>query len=660
MDPAQNLINQYAQEAQEERTKPAEVLEDAVNEGKEYEKSLLQGVGGLVAGSSVEKGFKQLANSKKGAETLKKLGMSDEDVEQVISAIKGKDASSLTEFLARKGTGYVKNLSKELGGKAKEVFNKLKKGEMPTRQDLEDAINRGGGESVKPTTSNRSSSKALAEDDEDDGLSVFDKLISKGKNAIKGTTKSLEDKLGDIPAKLSKQAQSIGNDARDVVRGAESSVKSISQPNSVFDRARAEFQGDDDLEGQVSAVKKLLSGSKAGRRAIRQNAKDKAEGKKPIRQKKQQTEFDEEDEQGDLLSEATKKIRVKGKAKPVEDEQPIGELNPFTNEPIATPQQKVDALKSKADDELKQAQDQLANEGDRDPYQDVYDKAKMDSERFTPKQSTGEPMKQDLDLKFKAPTEEEAKAQFKAQEQAKPETNKTSFDEVDKTPFKQDVLDDLPDLADVVQDEAPTISVPPSQQTGGLDPSTLPDDAGFQRGSAKIQAKTEVDPPKPPPEAPKPTEPTDTEAVQQQVKEVQQTARTQVDTKPVIEEQPQAPKPPPEAPKPPPKPIRPDDIPNDPLKELDPLDPANRIPKDIPPIGDDAVEEGTSAVKKGLTKAFEDSLDADEDPFGVIVSGVLGIGALIAGAFGKAHHPHFIQPPTSAPYENFSVQEGVA
>ena len=651
MDPSQSLIDQYAQEAQIERTKPTAVLEDTVNEAKEYEKSLLQGVGGLVAGSSVEKGFKQLANSKKGAQTLKKLGMSDEDVDQVISAIKGGDASSLTEFLTRKGTGYVKNLSKELGTKAKGVLQKLKKGEMPTRQDLEDAINRGGGDIVKPSTSNRSSSKALGEaGDEDDGLSVFDKLISKGKNAIKGTTKSLEDQLGDIPAKLSKQASKIGNDARDVVRGAESSVKSISQPNPVFDRARAEFQGDDDLEGQVSAVKKMLSNSKAGRRALRQNAKDKAEGKKPIRQKKQQTEFDDEDEEGDLLSETSKKIRVKGGRKAVkDDEQPIGELNPFTNEPIKTPQEKVDGLKSKADEEFKKVKEQIENEGDREPYQDVYDNAKMNSERFTPKQPSGEPMKQDLDLKFKAPTEEEAKSLNKAQE-------RTGFDDVDKSPVSQDVRNSLPD---VIEDDAPKTSVPPSQQTGGLDPSKLPDDAGFKRGANKIQAKKEIEVPKQEAGLNQ-----DAEAIQQQVKENVEIEKPQIDTKPPVNEvEPEAPKPQIDTKPvdPPIKPKEPIKTAEDPLKELDPLDPVNRIPKtDLSPITDDAVEEGTSAVKKGLTKAFEDSLEADEDPFGVIVSGVLGIGALIAGAFGKAHKPHFVQPPTTAPYENFSVQEGVA
>ena len=348
--------------------------------------------------------------------------MSDDDVSQVISAIKDRDASSLTEFLSRKGTGYVSKLGKKLGVKGKEALTKLKKGELPTRQDLQDAINSGGGDSVKPTASNRSSSNALADGDEEDGLSAFDKIISKGRNAIKGSTESLQEQLGGIPAKLSKQASRIGNDARDVVRGAESSTKSISQPQSVFDRARAEFKGDDDLEGQASAVRKLLSGSKAGRRAIRQNAKTQAEGKPTTKVRRQRkTEFDDDDEQGDLLNHFTKQARSRGKpvdddifgqsnASQIQDARDAQELNPFTNEPIATPQQKADLLKSKANDELKQAQDQLANEGDRDPYQDVYDKAKMDSERFTPKQSTGEPMKQDLDLKFKAPTEEEAKA----------------------------------------------------------------------------------------------------------------------------------------------------------------------------------------------------------------------------------------------------------
>ncbi len=673
MDPSQSLIDQLTQQAQEQRQAPPEVLEDTINEAKEYEKSLLQGVGGLVAGSSVEKGFKALANSKKGVATLKKLGMSDEDVSQVVSAIKSRDASSLTEFLTRKGTGYVNKLGKNLGVKGKQALSKLKKGEVPTRQDLQDAINSGGGDTVNPTTSNRSSSKALGEDADEDGLSAFEKIIAKGKNAIKGTTKSLEDSLGDIPSKLSKQASSIGNDARDIVRGTADSAKSISKPNSLFDRARAEFQGDDDLAGQADAVKKLLSNSKKGRSLLRRNAKAKAEGKPTEKQpSRNPTEFDDEDEQGDLLSEL---IKVK-RAKPPTVDLPTQaqELNPFTNEPSLSPQQKIDALKQKIDNDTKSAQEQIENEGDRDPYQDIYDQAKRVSERFTPKQPTGEPMKQDLDLRFKAPTEEEAKAQYRTQEQGQPEPMlKTDEDDADL----KGSWDDDEDVANVVQNEAPTVSVPPSQQTGGLDPSKLPDDAGFKRGSAKIQAKKEVDvpkqeagldtdvpasagklvPPKPEPNLPpndlQPSSTLDREAVRTQT-QLDESAVRQGRNIPVgggakaptDDPEPQAPKPPQqEAPQPPP----PEDGKPKPLDD-----------PDLPPVNPEEAEEAGSAVKKGLTKAFEESLEGDADPFGVVLSGVLGIGALIAGAFGKSHHPHFVQPPITAPQESYSVQEGVA
>ena len=72
------------------------------------------------------------------------------------------------------------------------------------------------------------------------------------------------------------------------------------------------------------------------------------------------------------------------------------------------------------------------------------------------------------------------------------------------------------------------------------------------------------------------------------------------------------------------------------------------------------VESLGDKVEGGLKGAFEDSLAEDEDPFGIVVSAVLGIGSLIGGVLRKAHHPHFVVPPAMNPNESFSVQEGVA
>lgn len=53
-------------------------------------------------------------------------------------------------------------------------------------------------------------------------------------------------------------------------------------------------------------------------------------------------------------------------------------------------------------------------------------------------------------------------------------------------------------LSKVFEPETPYI--PPSQQTGGLDPSTLPEGAGYSRGQVKIPAEREAPEPEPEPE----------------------------------------------------------------------------------------------------------------------------------------------------------------
>ena len=648
----QNLLSSLQQQVGGDRYLPPKVLEDTPNETAEYEKEVLQGAGGLLAGGSVEKGFKMLVRTPKGVKVLKKLGMTDEDVSTVVDAIKSRDSGALTDFLARKGTGFVESTAKKLGIKGGKIANttvkNLKQGKLPTRQEIQEALTGGDKTTVNPSKSNLTNKPEEGADD-DSSSSILDALRSKAKSSIKSVKSSLDDAIGDSSSKVSNLISKA-----DDLKG-----KGFGKVSKAFDRARADIQGEDDFEGQSSAVKKLLQSSKRGRKQLLRNAKAKLKGEKIEQPKKPTSEFDQEDEQGDLFSQLSK---LGGK--PTAD-SPLGDLNPFTGQPV-DPFAKIKASKQKADDELNQVKDQIENEGDRDPYQDIYDQANRDSQKFTDKElGTGKKLEKDVDFKFKAPTREEHLQQL-----AEQETKKANIPD---------------DMLNVFKEQEVKPTIPASEQTGGIDPSTLPDDAGFQRGSSKIQAKKDIDP-APEQEAPEPIEPTVPEPPKAEIDDteefIQKTKIPEAPKPPVDEEaEPPLPEAPIPAPRPPPKPTVPDD-PINPVVETENLStqadnlvrptPAPRpppkptVPDDPkpPPVDDEDLADNIASkgekVEDGIKSAFEDSLADDENPIGIVASAVLGIGALIGGALRKAHHPKFVQPPPIHAYENFAVQEGVA
>lgn len=655
----QNLLSSLQQQVGGDRYLPPKVLEDTPNEVAEYEKEVLQGAGGLLAGGSVEKGFKMLVRTPKGVKVLKKLGMTDEDVSTVVDAIKSRDSGALTDFLARKGTGFVESTAKKLGIKGGKIANttvkNLKEGKLPTRQELQDALTGGDKTTVKPSKSNLTNKPEDGADD-DSSSSILDALRSKAKSSIKSVKSSLDDAIGDSSSKVSNLISKA-----DDLKG-----KGFGKVSKVFDRARADIQGEDDFEGQSSAVKKLLQSSKRGRNQLLKNAKAKLKGEKVQQPKKPTSEFDDEDEQGDLFSQLSK---LGGK--PTID-SPIGDLNPFTNQPV-DPLAKIKASKQKADEELKQVKDQIENEGDRDPYQDIYDQANRDSQKFSKKElGVGKKLEKDVDFKFKAPTREEHLQQLQEQE------------------TQANIPDDM---LNVFKEQEVKPTIPASEQTGGIDPSTLPDDAGFQRGSSKIQAKKDIDPPEEPSinTEPEPIEPTVPEPPKPEIDDTEEfIQKTKIPDapKPPVDEEAEPPLP--EAPiptPPPPKPTVPDNL--NPVQKVEQLTqddnllrttpappkptPKPTVPDDpkppvdddpTPPVdGDDLADNIASRgekVEDGIKSAFEDSLADDDNPIGVVASAVLGLGALIGGALRKAHHPKFVQPPPLHSYENFSVQEGVA
>jgi hypothetical protein len=276
-----------------------------------------------------------------------------------------------------------------------------------------------------------------------------------------------------------------------------------------------------------------------------------------------------------------------------------------------------------------------------------------------------------VNFQYKAPTEEEHKA-LRQEQEIKGETNP------DDLPDLSELLAKSKTTAQAVEEEAPRVAVPPSQQTQGLDPSKVPDDAGYQRGSQKIQAKKEVDEPKPEPQpidqetTPKPIEepPKPIEPAQPKPAQIEETDIDQA----YLKYQAERPKPPE------PQPVQQQSV-RDATQEqsqeaqeakvqqenekLENDSPATKPKSDLnadDKLLDDGSEEASKAskIEDGLKGAFEDSLADDDNPFGIVVTGVLGLGALIGGFYKKAHHPTFVQPPALHPYESFSVQEGVA
>jgi len=633
---SEGLLASLEQQTAEERQKPAAVLEDVENEKAQYEKDLLQGAGGLLIGGAAERGLKGLRQSGKGKAALKRLGMSDEDIDTFTDAIKSRDTGAITDLLIRKGTGYVEKVGNKLVGKG-----------IQTAKDAKSAV----------------------QDSE-----AFQKIQQTASDAINTTTNTLKDTIGELPGKASAAVEDLPGIFGS---GGGGFGGGFGTPSSAFSGARAEVEGEANLEEQSQAVKNMLSKSKAGRRLLKRNARKRARGE-PLEDEPNnpiKTEFDVPDTAGDYIQgirDAAQRDFVQAK----QAVQPEAvELNPLTGEEL-NPLETAKKAKQSVNDDFDRAIDDANSFGNRDPYQDVYDEADRAAQRFT---DIGDTLIKPNQISFEAPRI------------SRTEHMKQLADEQQKF---EDSLPDFGDLvtgsgagggkptADAIQEEAPREApVPPSQQTGGLDPSQLPDDAGYSRGANKIKAKKPVDDAtpaepitepekelKPLPENPEEALPPvtaekvpgtfDEHPVFDILQKQQEQQPKIVDSKPVepteqkqkIEEQQQP-------------------STHNPQPNQEDIQPAAQNDSDLgstdktlgEEIGGSAERDTAEKVGGDLSKAFEASLGEDAvDPAGIIVSGLLGVGALIGGLFRKSHHPHFVQPPALHPTENFSVQMGVA
>ena len=369
MDQDQGILQQLQSQAEQERTPSVPVWAEGLNETKQYEKDALQGAGGLLSGGAVEKGFRLLSKSPKGMSALKKLGMTDEDAETIITAIKSRDSGSLTDFLARKGTGFIEKTASKLGikgGRVAQTTSKaLKEGRVPSRQEL----HKGGS-------------------DED---SLLDSLQSKASGAIRNVSSRVESEVGENLKRVTQTLNDIKGKAQ----------SKFGDANQAFQDAQNDLGTTDD----------------------------------------------------DLLASLQKKFKTD--APSTDLGEPV-EINPATNEEI-DPLKKAQDANDALDQELENIKSQPVEE---DPYSSAWTKDKMEQERF------------------------------KNLNESPPQTAEESIEPVPREPLmKTDESD--PDLKDFDDDEI-TPKIPPSEQTQGIDPASLSDDAGFQRGSQLIKAKREV------------------------------------------------------------------------------------------------------------------------------------------------------------------------
>ena len=247
--------------------------------------------------------------------------------------------------------------------------------------------------------------------------------------------------------------------------------------------------------------------------------------------------------------------------------------------------------------------------------------------------------------------------------------------------------------------------VNPADETGGLDPKDLPDDAGFQRGSTKIKAKTDAEPAEPDEFSSeeqlgriksklkgldrdtrnkitkKALEGEDQDALDVPIDQVPKRITDKIEDlaeqtqarKAELDKQQPEPEPEPEVEKPEPEPeveeepegFGPDgpdedeelDKKQDDIEtEEDPGNVSSEITKGSDEI-DDAAKTGLKAFED-VTKGIADDPIDDFDPAGLIVQGVAGIASLVGGLFIKSRKPEFVKPQAPTLPTSIGIEVG--
>ena len=204
---------------------PPDLLEEKIDEGKEYAKELVQGSGSLLLGESALKGYNALKNS---SSVIKKLGFTDEEIGSLKDAILAGDKGKVLEQLTNKGVQLTKKGIERVIPTFKEKQTSI---ESYLRERQRRTIQR-------VVESQKQDNSMLNDDDED--------LLTQARNFIpKRPVLSDLVRLPDAPQFTSEDFLSAQQTARGLVS------KELPPPKSIL-RQQVEIRADDPTNTPVS------------------------------------------------------------------------------------------------------------------------------------------------------------------------------------------------------------------------------------------------------------------------------------------------------------------------------------------------------------------------------------------------------------------------
>jgi len=661
MSDYQSIIQSLAQRT--ENPFIPDVDQEDINEGKEYGKEILSGAGGLLASESSVKLYKKL----KSNEAFKKLGITDEDMETLETAIKNRDFGAVSGQLQSKVAAMTKDGIKKLKNTA--------------RQEFSNRVDREVFQKPEITERNNSLLDRLTDKD------AYQKSLQEAKERLSSFT---SDRLPDLRGARSLEAGRLPDvsvdDAR--VRGLfESTQKQFDdlqslRPRTTIDGALNEAADAD--RAVTSLVSKSFRGPRVGvslADAYSADApplvKDNSQGLlsrftgRKIDARYQPREAPEisqvvRDLEGDVKNAGTKRIARSFKRTAKQQFNPEEKSDIIKAGQRRLERQRASVLRSleyesrnqpvkprplPKDSTIPFSADDVDDEGERIARRQQLDRAKFGDDYYElPKPTRIAPRQPELDLTTNKPsgmTETANRLRIKAEQ-----NRKTTSDAVEAR--------GEPNVATTEPAVADSQIIEGTYSRGGLKISSRAKKPSARRQKA-IDEGTQAEQPqvqRPAPSAVKSREQVRQERAQQLQQQAEEDARVEAEkdaaNQKAIDDARAARKAKLDA-----DAGQPSTQETQQVKENVTEDKLNPEKEAEPELTGDAIESKAAEAEKVLSKATELSEVADESPIGDVITGILGIGSLVGGLFIHSHAHHFVAPPQPPQADTYSYQIGV-
>lgn len=642
-----------------------EVDEERVNEAKEYGKEIISGAGGLLAGESATKLYKRLKTNS----AFKKLGISDEDMDELASAIAKRDFGSVAGQLQSKVAGMTKDGIRRLADVRSEFASKLEAAKFQPSELGDQAKNLLGNLTDKSAFQDAvASAKAKlspANFGESDRLPnvVGSKSLRDPSPSITQTSESRletlysqsQEQFNKLGAKVkpltSESNPRIGTDFNagedDAVNQLASRVSSLRGTPKQVETGLSTFYSKDpaplvkDTAQGVQEFPSVNPAEKLDPRYVSRAAPDPpdlvtsaleddilAARKKSIRRTFLRSARDEPfdpEARSDIIS------------RPFGSRKPRNLYNKGREIPIDEPQVEQPQLPKELT--------QTFEEANAEAFDDVAKlKAKLGTRQYELPKINRTAVKSDPDFGSTKPsgiTESQNANRIKAESNSRIASNSEEA-KAPQAEFNPATTDSADAGEQIIKG---------SYQRGSLRISSEAKRPVKVRRRKAVDEGTQSEQPQPqqPPKRP----PVQERPQRQFHAQQEQQERNLQQDQPKIESA---------EPTPAPKEVQ---SAKQEIEETakDPLEKAGddaKVPEDLAEgLQAERAEKTGEIIEKGLQKATELSEAADESPIGDVITGVLGIGSLIGGLFLKSHSHHFVKPPAPPQADSYSYQIGV-